>query len=101
MGFFSSLFGSSADKYPQDEHQLSEYDIKKIINREHIETLDDAQAQKVRIAILARRRGDGKISLRQIYEVLQHMVNTYVISKFDRDGVMKVMQKFFAEHHIV
>lgn len=101
MGFFSSLFGSAADKYPQNEHQLSEYDVKKIINNENIEILHDAQAEKIRTAILARRRGDGKISLRQIYEVLQQMVNTYAISKFDRDAVMKAMQKFFDGHHIV
>ena len=98
MGIFSFFFGSPADKYSQEEHQLSEYDLKRLITHEHIEVLDHLQAEKIRTAILARRRGDGKISLRQIYELLQHMVNTYEISKFDRDGVVKVMVKFFDEH---
>lgn len=94
MGIFS-FFGSPADKYSQDEHPLSEHDLNLLITHERIEVLDHAQADRIRAAILARRHNDGKISLRQIYELLEHMFYSHQISKFDRDGVMRVMVDFF------
>ena len=92
-----SIFGSPADKYSQKEHPVSEYDLKHIITHEHIHTLDEAQVEKVRASILARRQGDGKISLRQIYELLEHMVLKHEISKFDRDGAMRAMEGYFGK----
>lgn len=70
MAFFSFFF-SPARKYSQVEHPLGERDVRLLIARERIRTLDsEAQARLIEDAILARRRGDGKISLRQIYESL-------------------------------
>ena len=94
-----AFFSSPADKYSQTEHPVSDRDIRLLITREHIPTLGThEQAKVIEDAILARRHGDGKISLRQIYTVLQELVGQKKISKYDRDGVMRVMEKYFHEH---
>ena len=88
MGFFSS----PADKYPQEKHQLAEIDLKRWVTHEHIPTLDQYQVELVRSAILHKREA-GKISLRNVYELLEHMVLKYEISTLDRDGVLRIIEE--------
>jgi len=97
MGLFDSLFGSSSGKYSQEEKQLSELEIKKLVSHEHVHSLDGAQAGVVEQAIAARRHGDGKISLRPIYETLTTLKNKNQISKYDRDGLMNVFTAYFSK----
>ena len=91
MGFFSS------NKYSQTEYQLSELEVRRCITNINVPTLvGDPNSEKlVQDAVLARRRGDGKISLQQIYEVLNHLKSAKQISQYDRNGVIKVMQNLF------
>ena len=91
------LFGSPSDKYPPDLHPVSEYDIKQLVTEEHAHTLNQAQVEQVRSAITSSRQ-DGRISLRKIYELLEHMVLRYEISKFDRDAVLSLFQNYFTKH---
>lgn len=95
MGFFSMLFGSSASKLPQDEHQLSKDQIKKLVSQYNVRSLDAAEERLIEETIIARRRGDGKISLRQIDEALRKLKNNYKISDTDRKGIMKVFTEYF------
>lgn len=97
MSLLSSFFGSPGDAYSTVEYELTEHELKLAVNHERIAVLDNSQAEKIRAAILARRRGDGKISLRQIYELLTHMVNTHDISTFDRKDTMKALRVLFEE----
>ena len=87
-----SLFGPSV-KYSQVEHQLSEFDIKKLVSRYKVKSLDSDEEDSVEQIIIARRHGDGKISLQQIYETLTRMKNKNQISRQDRDGVMKAFEE--------
>ncbi len=92
MGWFSSV------KYSQEEHPLTEFEVRKYVTYLHVPTFEHhpEQAKMVQDAILARRNGDGKISLQQIYETLTHMKDTNQISKYDRDGVMKVLKNYLS-----
>jgi len=101
MGFFSYLFGtgsSSSYKLDNTEHQLSAYDIARLVTPVHIQSLDRAQEKLVQQAIEQRRLGDGKISLRQIDEILRRLQYQKKISEYDRKGVVKVFQEFFKNH---
>ncbi len=89
MGFFTSA------KYSKIEHQLSEFNIKKQVSRYNVRSLDSAEEGLVEQTIIARRRGDGKISLQQIYEALTKLKNQNKISRVDRDGLMRVFSEFF------
>lgn len=89
MGFFDSYFGSSS-KYSKDEHQLSSQKIKELVSRYKVQSLDSTEEGLVENTIISRRRGDGKISLFQIYEALNKLKNQNKISQVDRDGVMRV-----------
>lgn len=93
MGFFSSFF--STTKYSPTEHPLSEIEIKKLVSTILVNTLKQGEESLVEEAIIARRHGDGKISLRQIYEVLTQLKNQHKISVYDRDGLMKVFSNQF------
>ncbi|OGH69891.1 MAG: hypothetical protein A3C90_00850 [Candidatus Magasanikbacteria bacterium RIFCSPHIGHO2_02_FULL_51_14] len=95
MGIFDTLFGSPAGNYPQDEKSLSEVEIKKLVSRVHIRTLRQGEEGLVEQAIAARRHGDGKISLRQIYEALTQLKNQGKISVYDRKGLMKMFEEYF------
>jgi hypothetical protein len=92
MGFFSF------NKYPTAEHYLTEEHIKKIVSEVAVQTLKSNEEALVEQAIVARRRGDGKISLQQIYETLKSLVNQKKISKYDRDALMKRFVNHFKTH---
>jgi len=92
-----SLFGFGP-KYPIHEHPLSELEIKKLVSPYHVDTLKQTEASLVEQAVIARRRGDGKISLQQIYETVTQLKNQGKISKQDRDGLMKDFQAYYNEH---
>lgn len=94
MGFLNSLFGS-AIKYSTKEHYLTELEIKKLVSHERVISIDQQNANDIEPAIIARRHGDGKISLQQIYEVLLHLKNSGKISREDKDGLMRVFQDHF------
>mgnify|MGYP001591332892 CR=1 FL=1 len=91
FGFFSSL----CDRYSQHEHALTELEIRRLVSEVRVETLKDKEEYAVEEAILARRHGDGKISLRQICEVLRSLQNKRVISIYDRKKLMKVFEEHF------
>lgn len=92
-----SLFGFGP-KYSTHEHPLSELEIKKLVSPYNVDTLKQAEAISVEQAIVARRRGDGKISLQQIYETLTQMKNQNKISIQDRDGLLSDFERYFSEH---
>lgn len=97
MSIFGSLFGSTI-RYSQTEHPFSEFEIKKLVSPYNVSTLKQSEAGLVEQAIVARRRGDGKISLQQIYETLTQLKNQLKISRQDRDGLLSDFEKYFSEH---
>ena len=92
MSWFSSV------KYPIEEHPLTETEVRKYVTYLHVPSLEHHQDREkmVQDEILARRKGDGKISLQQIYDLLTHMKDTNQITKYDRDGIMKVLQDYLS-----
>lgn len=92
------LFSFFSKRYPTAERQITELEVRRLISELTVPTLqgENDKEQMIRQAILDRRRGDGKISLQQIYELLTKMKNQHQISEFDRAGIMKVLQTHFS-----
>ncbi len=92
MGWFTSV------QYSMKEHPLTEFEVKKYVTYLHVTTLEHHpdREKMVQEAILARRHSDGKISLQQIYELLTHMKDTNQITKYDREGIMKVLKNYLS-----
>lgn len=91
MGWFSAV------KYSTVEHHLPEIEVKKRLTYIHVPSLEHHPEREklIQDTILARRRGDGKISLQQVYELLTRLKECGQIFKNDRKGVMQVLQKYF------
>ena len=95
MSFFDALFGTPSP-YSQEEYQLSDLEVKQLVSRDRINTLDATQEKLIERAVLDRRKGDGKISLRQIHELLRSLRFKHLISEFDEKKTMAVFEEFFA-----
>lgn len=95
MSLLNSVFGTASGNYSQEEKALTEIQIKKLVSRSQVKTLSQNEEAIVEEALSARCRGDGKISLRQIYEVLTKLKNQNKISSQDRQGLMKVFEEYF------
>ncbi len=95
MGFFDTLFGSIADNYSNVEHPITEVKIKQLVSEVRIHSLNQVEEGLVEEAISARRKGDGKISLRQIYEVVKYLRYSHKISEVDQRSLMKVFNDYF------
>jgi len=94
------LFGPDI-KYSQREHQLPEIDLKRFLGHIHIasgSTVTTAEEDIVERALMARRGGDGAISLQQIYEVLLQLRNQNKISKIDFLTLIKDFEQYYTEH---
>lgn len=94
MSLWGALFGTSK-RYPQVEHALSALDIDNLVSRAKVRSLDPQEEKLVEEALKSRRRGDGKISMQQIYEVLLKLQNQNKISQYDKDGLMRVFEQYF------
>ncbi len=89
------LFGPKI-KYSIQEHQMSELEIKKLVSHGRVISLDSKDEDIIEQTLIARRHGDGKISLQQIYETLLQLFNQKKISLQDKDGVMNVFKEHFS-----
>lgn len=96
MGLFNDMLSSSSSKYSQKEYPLSEIEIKKLVPRGKISSLSQREEETVEQALINRRRGDGKISLRQVHEVLTQLKNQNRISGNDKASLMKIFIDHFA-----
>lgn len=97
MSFFGSVFGSSSYKYSNDQHPLPEREIKLLVSRVKIRTLDQNEEALVEQEIMNARVGDGKISLRQIEEVFRGLYNNRKISINDKKSLIKVFEEYFKD----
>ncbi len=97
MGFFAYLFGTGApkNKISNVEHPLGKDEIFLLVSTAKIKTLDRKERDLIRELILKRRLGDGKISARQIDEVLAQAEHENLISKYDRQNVVRVIGEHF------
>lgn len=87
-----SFFGST---YSTTEHSLSSEEIRALVGQSNVPSLTPEQEKLVEDAIRAKRHGDGKISLQQIYEALSDLKHAGKISETDRAGVMHVFKVKF------
>jgi hypothetical protein len=98
MGLFGYMFGAgqySQSKLSMTEHQLSSVKIRQLVSRVRVRSLDIGEERIVEEAIIRRRLGDGKISLRQIDETLFQLQQQKKISQYDRKGLVKQFSEFF------
>jgi len=90
MGLFSS---SSAYRYSRIEKPISAQEIKQLVSRFKIRSLISEEESLVENELIARRRGNGKISLQQVYDLLTKLKNQNKISQVDRDGLLSVFEE--------
>lgn len=95
MGLLDFIFGSPGRQYSGEEHYLSEIDIRRLVSRVQVKSLSQGEESLVENAILKRRRGDGRISLRQIDEILRKLKRQKKISEFDYQGLMRTWEQYF------
>ncbi|MFH1286498.1 MAG: hypothetical protein ABII02_01975 [Candidatus Magasanikbacteria bacterium] len=108
MGFFGYLIGSSDKKVQtngkklgqRQEYSVSREEIRRIVSRYNVRSLDAAEERLIEDTIDKRRAGDGRISLFQIDEALRKLVNIYKISDIDRKGIMKVFTDYFTKKNV-
>ncbi len=99
MSIFSAVFGSkSAYKYSNEQKALPEREIKRIVSHHKITSVDADEETLVEQEILSARHGDGKISLRQVHEVLSHLYSTRKISLSDKQALMKTFVDYYKRH---
>jgi hypothetical protein len=91
-----SFFGRTS-KYLQKEKPISVIQIRNLVSRFKIRSLDKDEERLVEELLIARRRGDGKISLRQVEDVLRKLRNQNKISRTDEKGLMKVFVEYIKE----
>lgn len=96
MSILNLIFGEPS-KYSKIEHQLSADKIKVLVSQVKVRSLSQAQEALIEQEIMARRRGDGKISLFQICEVLTKLQNQHKISPTDKEGLVKVFKIHFGK----
>ena len=89
-----ALFGytSSLSRY---QKPLKTKEIKKIVSRVSISTLDRKEEELVENEIDKARGSDGKISLRQIEEVLRSLFSKKQISRSDKKKLMEHFEDYF------
>ncbi|TSC84380.1 MAG: hypothetical protein G01um101413_675 [Parcubacteria group bacterium Gr01-1014_13] len=91
MSLFS-LFGPSI-KYSRDKRQVTTEEIKRLMWNTNSTSISETNKDAVAEAVLAKRDGDDKISLQNIYEALTKLKNEGRITKTDRDLFMKIFQE--------
>lgn len=88
--FLGTVFGGNT--YSTKECFLSEEEIRKYVSPERVSSLTQEECRIIERALLERRRGDGKISLAQIHEVLVKLESSHIISEYDKEGLIKVFR---------
>ncbi len=97
MGFFDFLFGSSHRRYSQEQHTFSNYEIEEFFQRIRIPSLTLDEKHLVKEAIRAARKGDAKISMRQIADTLKSLRyrQGVRISEADRQALIEKFEEYF------
>jgi len=93
MGFFDYFFGSG-NTYSPDMKLLSRDDIRIIVSRARVKTLDQKEELAVEEAI-DHARLDGRISMKKIDETLRHLVSNRTISINDKKGLLTQFEHHF------
>jgi hypothetical protein len=96
MGFFSC----SSDAYSPVQHPITDTDIRKMISHERIRSLDQHQVTAIEEALLVAKGGDGKLSVRQAYQVLHAMFQKHTLSKQNQDRVIAALQDYFEKKDV-
>lgn len=96
MSIFGAVFGSDLKyKYSPDLKAVPEREIKRLVSHHQILTLDAGEEDLVEQAILQARGSDGHISMRQVYETLQHLYNQKKISITDKQKLLDIFEAYF------
>jgi hypothetical protein len=95
MSLFS--FFSSSAKYSQERHFISHEEIEHFFRGKHWSSVSEDEEDLVKAGILSARDGNGKISLRRVYEVLKSFEYKHKISPADRKILMRDLESYLNE----
>lgn len=95
MGWFSTNPYSNS----KEKHYIPVEVIKHLASPYNVRTLSGTESSTIdQFIINTEHYNNGKISLFQIYEILNKLKNTKQISIQDRDGVMKAFADYVRTH---
>lgn len=89
MGLF---FSGPSDKYSQEEKYITEDTIQKLVSTLHVRSLDQSEERLVEGELLKKRGSDGKISMRQVYDVLNRLEDAHKISPTDKKRLLEILE---------
>ena len=89
------LFSSPSDKYSQDRHPFPLEDFKRIFRNLHVKSVTEEEEHMVAQELESYRSGDGKLSLRNFYNVIHSLRNKNKISKSDEHILMEQFINYF------
>ncbi len=95
MGILGDIFGFSASNLSTEEKSVSRAVIDNLVSSSRVQSLSQKEAIEIRQELDKRRRGDGKISLAQVHEVLLRLRNQNKISEVDKKGVERQFKNYF------
>lgn len=80
--------------YSHNKFQISKADISDVVTRSGIAGLNGDEERIIEDTILRVRGSDERISLFEIDQALRALERKHTISKFDREFVLKAMEKY-------
>lgn len=91
MGWFDT------NKYSTVEHYISKEEIKKIVRQVNAASSNVTKLEEevVECLIVEGRHGDGKVSLQQIWKILNRLKLEHKLSEIDRAKLMAAFVEFF------
>ncbi len=93
MGILGDLFGTQS-KYSSELRSLPREDIRVVVSRSQVRTLNAKEETLIEDAIESERN-NGRISMRKIDEILRAFVSKNDISINDKAGVLKQFDAYF------
>lgn len=95
MGFFQYLFGTNSDQYSREEYSVSAQEIRNLVARTKVKSLDASEEKVVEEALIAGRGVNNRLSVYQIDLILRALQHKKYISINDRKGIIRVFEGFF------
>lgn len=89
------MFGLDKTSLSNNQKQLSNPDIERIVSRSHIRSLTQAEKQAVIQAIRSARDSRGRVSIQKIDDALAGLMRKGTISDIDKAAVLKRCKTHF------
>ncbi|MBT4941619.1 MAG: hypothetical protein HOL80_01950 [Candidatus Magasanikbacteria bacterium] len=88
------IFGYTSP-YSRDKHNITRAAVQRIISRTAIKRVTKETELAIERAFEVERKHDGKLSLRQVDEVLRQLKKEHVVDVYNMKTILKAFETFF------